>query len=97
MFYVGQKIVCVDDNWVSDPVSEISCPTVPVLNQIYTIKDFEHPDNGDPDDLGIRLFEIESVGSFYHWHFRPVQTRDTSHRIEELKRLCNIQPTKEPV
>lgn len=82
LYEVGQKVVCVDTNWVGDNIEK----NWPVLNCIYTIRELVLPTawtmdiygwQAIEDDLAFRFFEIASVGSFYHWHFRPLKKTET--------------------
>jgi hypothetical protein len=79
-FRVGQKVVCVDDNWGTN-----RCPgeVLPVKRSVYTIRGFEDCDATDPRPA-IWLEEIvnpvrhDGEVSFVTTHFRPAQKFDIS-------------------
>lgn len=92
--YVGQKVVCVGAEIERGPNGE----DVPQDGVTYTIREIvpysEH--------ICLRLEEIVNAPKAYLWggipviaeaifgadDFRPVQTRDTSARVAEIKRLA---------
>ena len=86
MFYVGQKVVCVDDEFVSQHISKGSVYT------IYAI---------DPDMGHVQLAEVEPHvdAQGYHWYFyaprfRPVAERKTD--ISVFTAFLNPANHKEP-
>lgn len=102
-FAVGEKIVCIDDDWHGD---ERAVPLlgfilhVPTKRHIYTVRSV----NG-PNELGhhyIRVAEITNPEPPKHgeveWRsdmFRPVIERSTS--IEIFERMLNPGPATKPV
>jgi hypothetical protein len=53
MFYIGQRVVCIDDkflgeNGVFDPTFAERCPNLPVKGGIYTVRGFVVPYVGYP-------------------------------------------------
>ena len=81
MFFIGQQVVCIDDNFA--PARRLF--KLPVKGQIYTIRGFMDEDG---DDLAVWLEEIvnnpahfrDGFGecSFYVWRFRPLKATDIS-------------------
>jgi hypothetical protein len=75
MFRVGQKVVCVDENWRARPYQ---WEALPKKGEIYTIRQIDC----ERDGIGVRLHEIhnklheyaEGFGEvrFNSSHFRPV-------------------------
>ena len=93
MFYVGQKVVCVDDqNWRSGGADG----PAPRRGEIYTIAVIGELDNGSP---AVGLVEVTPINSrsdrawYFSKRFRPAVERKTS--IEIFTRMLN--PSKERV
>lgn len=91
MWYVGQKIVCKDNDWLSE------CPPIyPIIGQVYTIRYiFESSDAIDPEAT-FWLEEIKQVWlekkKMVFWrqrHFRPVELKG----MQTLRAL--LKPVKE--
>lgn len=84
-FHVGQKVVCVDDDWYVADLPELQC--VPKKHSIYTIRAIEQIGDGD----GFLLCEI--VNPVIEWDgvtaeptfdaesFRPIVERKTDISI----------------
>ena len=82
MFYVGQKVVCVNDSWVTNRPD-----TRPVKGIVYTIRGI------DGDERGTSIYLVEIVNparmvreglfevSFWAWRFRPVTDISTLQAI----------------
>jgi hypothetical protein len=96
MFYIGQRIVCVDDrflgeNGVFDPTFAERCPNLPVKGRIYTVRGFVVPYVGYPGQPGILLEELVNPPSLYvegtfepsfnFSHLRPLVERRTDISI----------------
>lgn len=90
MWYVGQKIVCKDNDWL------VPAPDIyPVIGQVYTIKVIG--DNSDEVSFvleEIPLFQLAKNNRmcFFSWrerHFRPIQLSG----METLRSL--LKPVKE--
>ena len=109
MFYIGQCVVCIDDQFVGenrvfDPTFAERCPNLPVKGGIYTVRDFVHP-YGHPGPAGILLEEIRNPPSLYvegafepsfcQSRFRPFVKRQTD--ISMFKRMINGARLTEPV
>ncbi len=105
-FFVGQKVVCIDDEW-EDP-KWLLIPNRPVANAVYTIRDFE-PDFFQDGFLAIRLEEIrneklvwllnigvaEMEGAFGVDRFRPFVERKTD--ISIFTKILDDAREKEPL
>ena len=87
--YVGQKVVCIDDDWenIGDPSTV--APALPSLNEICTIKEIMSLEN---EKIAFELEEYQGFG-FEAIGFRPVRPTDT--QVAALKTLLN--PTKKKV
>jgi len=96
MFYIGQRVVCIDDkflgeNGVFDPTFAERCPNLPVKGGIYTVRGFVVPYVGYPGQPGMLLEEIVNrpslyvegtfEPSFFPSHFRPLAERPTDISI----------------
>ena len=60
MFFVGQRVACVDDrflgeNGVFDLTFAERCPNLPVKGRIYTVRGFVVPYIGYPGQPGMLL------------------------------------------
>lgn len=101
MFYVGQKVVCVDDAVTSSRRGWFSAPNVkPTIGKVYTVRAVGESVEGF---LGLRLHELNLCGkrgdglffidNFYRAsRFRPVVERKTD--ISIFKKILISQ--KEP-
>ena len=89
MFYVGQKVVCVDDVPVQLRVGD---PTFPLRSgEVYTVRGFADQ-RGDKCILLCEIFEPELADlGYFARRFRPAVERKTS--IEIFTRMLN--PSKE--
>jgi hypothetical protein len=103
MFYPGQKIVCVNDNWLPaqnlTPVLQILPPVVPKKGSIYHF--------GGVDPVNYAFIFIEEIPRWHHtrfgsfqvvWHashFRPLDERSTD--ISIFKKLLVPAKGKERV
>lgn len=96
-FHIGQKVVCVDDEWDSKD-GEIE----PVMNHVYTVRDLG---DGDEEFPCIRLVEIVNPPVFYtcdgmaecSWaddQFRPLEEKpDSIELFREIARgVSNGKP-----
>lgn len=94
-FFVGQKVVCVDEDWnplIPPHIDRLH--THPKKGCTYTVRDIVACGFG----IGIRLQEIinpivagySEEAIFHHTHFRPT----TEHRVEELRKLLKNIPVK---
>lgn len=105
MFYTGQKVVCVRDDWVSPDelaaAGDISWVEFPKLDEIYTVRDKVWCEHFKRINIG--LFEIRSGGGVAfgvtiieaRWaasYFRPLCSRPTS--IEIFKRAPKPAPAR---
>lgn len=76
-FFVGQHVVCIDDDWpelalMRDEVSTCEGPVrIPMLNEILTIRDMHGGTKPHTQDL-VWLFFEEFAGGFAHTNFRPL-------------------------
>lgn len=74
-FKVGEKVVCVNDNWRYNH----SRWNHPVINEIYTVE-FVMPDdaitleeiNNSHIDKLLHADGVNTLAAFYHWHFEKV-------------------------
>lgn len=74
-WYVGQRVVCVDDNWA---VPAKTNQTFPIKSEVYTIRDVVT----HRGEVALRFVEILNPlvlcddiydkKTFYAWHFRPL-------------------------
>ena len=92
-FHVGQKVVCIEDEWPSHVPSPIK------KGVVYTIAEILPPDLSESFDgwdvrRSIRLVEVKNnladVDSFNQARFRPVVERKTD--ISQFKAMLNYQP-----
>lgn len=91
MFHVGQKVVCINDNFNGGFGDE----TDPVKGGIYTIRDIRPWRNGH--DAGFLFFEINNLARHYEGgfmecsynvkKFKPLEERKTD--ISSLVALLN--------
>lgn len=94
LFFVGQRVVCIDDDWDHDD----DCKNYPVKGCVYTIRGF-----GDSPDPGESIFLEEIVNPPYDYpqwgrwepsflieRFRPV--KNTS--IEVFQSLLAPTPAR---
>ena len=103
IFSVGQKVVCINDEWL-DP-SWVAVPNRPVAGLIYTVRGHDY---WDLPDLFVndRIFLVEITnplvdwieceqreGSFPTWRFRPVVERKTD--ISIFTQMLRTEPVKE--
>jgi hypothetical protein len=110
MFYIGQRVVCIDDkflgeNGVFDPTFAERCPNLPVKGGIYTVRGFVVPYVGYPGQPGMLLEEIVNrpslyvegtfEPSFFPSHFRPLAERPTD--ISIFTRILGNVRSREPV
>lgn len=93
MFYVGQKIVCIDASGL-DPAE----PPIPVRGHIYTFGGICPlcDADGEPDP-GIMVAELRFDGCWLRSRFRPVIARSTETGMAILRPLLNSKPAKAPV
>ncbi len=96
MFRVGQKVVCIDDDWGSAPMGG-QVQYLPTKNDVYTVRAITVNGNGK---VFIRLHEIVNPQTDKHheaefWAecFRPVAERKTD--ISVFRKL--LQPNPEGV
>lgn len=88
-FYVGQKVVCVDDDW-GDGAFNSKPPLngLPVAKQVYTV-------SGTDEGFLLNLFECGT-----HWfhpsHFRPAVSPKPSIKVFEeiLDRTVKGEPVE---
>ena len=94
-FYVGQKVVCVDDDWPKNlafycPSSEPVCPVK--VGKIYTIRECL---NGG---LEVRLVEImrsPCTHPCHHDHpFRATRFRPVEYKAMEVFRKIAADPSR---
>ena len=88
MFYVGQKVVCINDDGMLGHKLAAKVSSLPVRGSIYTVRDVVSPDEISPC-LGLLLEEI--IGEIHPgWHeeygfrsdrFRPIVERKTDISI----------------
>jgi hypothetical protein len=95
MFYIGQKVVCVNKPAIQPNAHDI----LPRLNCIYTIRSIEQAsEECNLEGLAFRLVEIvnkprlcaeggTSECNFHQLYFRPLVENKTD--ISELKALLN--------
>lgn len=89
-FYIGQKVVCIDDNWFPrfGPVAK-----EPKVNEIVTICNILDKSKSHAPYKGTSIFlELEgyTMYTYHHSHFRPA----TENRIEEFRRLVSPENLK---
>ena len=93
-FKVGENVVCVDDNWVrNDDYSW----NYPVINGVYTIE-FVMPDgaltleeiNNSHIDKLLHADGVNTLASFYHWHFKKVDQIQEEKLIEIELEVVNF-------
>ena len=94
-FKVGEKVVCVNDNWRTHDYRW----NYPVINEIYTVE-FVMPDdaitleeiNNSHIDKLLHADGVNTLASFYHWHFRKVaQIEQKDHNLRELENIQVVQ------
>ncbi len=89
-FHVGQKVVCVDDEWKD--VNWKYIPSRPVRGQVYTVRSVHITERTDGPEVSMLLNEItnpivawpkigKSEGDFPAYRFRPVIERKTDISI----------------
>jgi hypothetical protein len=85
---IGQKIVCINDNWV-EPFP--NCGPHPVKDGVYTVSGF--PTDGflfvtgfERSDFGAKSYDIT--------YFRPADERKTD--ISDLVKLTEIETIQSP-
>ena len=98
MFHVGQKVVCIDDDWAIQEYQRQWVPNVPAKGAVYTISEITNL----PQDYGcsLRLVELpnpippwDDIARFSVTRFRPVVERKTDITVfEEI-----LRNTKAPV
>lgn len=80
-WYIGQKIVCVNDEWEAEEGVPVGLVQDPIRGNIYTIRDI---DTHQEDDIGFRLEEIinppfeDFETTFNEKAFKPVRTTSIS-------------------
>lgn len=75
MFKVGQKVVCVSNNYPNKDVHKLK------IGEIYTIQAMEN----DPDGaLHLIFFEVE-YWAYYVKHFRPLDETFAESVLENIK------------
>lgn len=101
MFYVGQKVVCIDDNWAGYPIWVAHVPNRPIRREIYTVRSIYSYGGSS----GLLLEELKNPitewrhvtceGGFLVRRFRPAVERKTS--IEIFTRMLNPSKERETV
>lgn len=98
MFHVGQKVVCVRDEWIT-----LAGESTPKAGVIYTIRNIEAADAGE-DGVYLQLVEIVNAprpyidghkeSAFWSLGFRPVVERKTDISVftEMLKTAPETVP-----
>ena len=93
-FAIGEKIVCVNDNWV---INDRVVWNYPRLNAAYTIE-FILPDgcltlnevNNSHVDKMLHAQGTQTLASFYPWHFSKLKTFQEKESMafeEQLKEV----------
>jgi hypothetical protein len=92
MFYIGQKVVCIGDDWIPICAGLPDLVNAPRKNGIYTIRGFVQWEHG----LGLLLAGIINPvnesgfePSFDHESFRPLLERKTD--ISVFQALLNTK------
>jgi hypothetical protein len=85
-FVVGQRVVCIDDNWPENRLfGVIFPPRVPMLNEVLTITNI-NPSQFGTDAVYLQFAEIPVMQSsqhvtaavgYTHTHFAPLIERKT--------------------
>jgi hypothetical protein len=98
-FQVGQKVVCIKDNWrcmLYDPATRIRMEMTPPSpspkrGEIYTIASIEAPDWAT--EVFVTLKEMSASGFFTASCFRPLQDRpkEADTDISVFTRLLNVR------
>lgn len=98
MFHIGQKVVCVDDDWSHPLRHEVM--TVPQKNIVYEVRGFD-PSAREADFIW--LVEIcnppvyGAEPSFAATSFRPLISRSTESGMSILRGILNGQRIPENV
>jgi hypothetical protein len=97
MWYIGQKVVCVDDNWRHKDHPKHWHTIYPILKQIYTIREISKSEDakGPIEGHSFRFYEIKNKKdwfvngygepNFFDWHFEPLVEKKTD--ISTFKKL----------
>ena len=105
MFEVGERVVCVDDDWSNLTAHEREgIPNRPVRGNTYTVRDFMLLFPGDP---GVRVEEITNPtcqwmlgryeGAFRVRRFRPLRKTDISSLVRAVQDVFEKKVTPEEV
>lgn len=83
-FYVGQKVVCIDDDWSKSTLPNYERIPKPCKGQVYTINEIV-----EEEKTWLMFVEIDTeavtglVTGFASYHFRPVVERKTDISVFE--------------
>lgn len=96
-FYVGQKVVCVDDNWIDFNWNYV--PNKPTRGQVYTVRAVGEQAAGPQDEITLMLWLCEITNEPRWWRgprkeeagfivtrFRPAV--DKPDVVEQFRRMC---------
>lgn len=82
-FVVGQRVVCINDNWPEwaiIPGTNLIVPgetRVPMMNEVLTIRQIVPVDSTLLFEGAVALAFLEIENGWVHHHFRPLQERPT--------------------
>lgn len=89
MFRVGQRVVCIRDDWYS-PTGNVS-RLLPIKDKIYTILDIHYADYF-PNGMGLRLNELDHSCSFCSSNFRPLIDDSIEEMVTEIEKTFIQEP-----